>query len=151
MKTQAELYEALSKIDLCIEGAVEKFEAILNQIGSFKDANSIQELSKFFNDESEYDEVKFSIVHLIESFDDVVYVTKLLEAIPELCNKNPRWALILFMRVLNSEDTRRELIRQLQIAPLSIKLSVRSLIARINEKSAMFLEKTASVLVATRS
>jgi hypothetical protein len=149
MKPLATLYQELESIDLSQEGMVAKFEAVLSEIGSHKDVGSILELTRFFDDDSEYDEAMFSIVHLVESFDDERYVSKLLEASPEFCETKPRWASIVFMRVLNSESAKRELIRQLRISSPNVKNVIRALMEKINARSVKFLEKTTPVLVAT--
>ena len=148
MRTLNDLYEELRKIDTRSDGFVPQFEQILAEVGAFKDADSIVALLRFFDDETEYDEAMFSIVHLIETFDDPTYVGKLLEATPELCSSKPRWASIIFMRVLNSENTKRELIRQLRTASADVKQSIRTLMEKINARSVKFLEKTTPVLVA---
>jgi hypothetical protein len=148
MKTLDDLYEELRQIDTRSESFVPRFEQILAEVGAFKDADSIVALSQFFDDESEYDEAMFSMIHLIESFDDVTYIGKLLEATPELCLSKPRWASIIFMRVLNSESTKRELIRQLRMASTDVKQNIRALMEKINARSVKFVEKTTPVLIA---
>ena len=148
MKTLNDLYEELRHIDTRSEGFVPRFEQVLAEVGVFKDADSIVALSRFFDDESEYDEAMFSIIHLIESFDDITYIGKLLEATSELCSSRPRWASIIFMRVLNSESAKREFIRQLRTASVDVKQNIRALMEKINARSVKFLEKTTPVLIA---
>jgi hypothetical protein len=52
------------------------------------------------------------------------------------------------MRMLNSEATRRELIRQLRSALPATKTAVKSLMEKINARGFQFLVKTTPVIVA---
>jgi predicted transcriptional regulator len=101
-----------------------------------------------FRDNAQYDELMFSIIHGLEVFDDQTYVREILRGAASLCSKSPRWASILFMRMLNSEPTRLELVRQLRDAQPEVKSVIKSLMEKINDRSVQFLPKTAVVLAA---
>jgi len=47
----------------------------------------------------------FSIINVIERFDDNTYVHSILNEIVSFYNQSPRWARILHMRILNSPAT----------------------------------------------
>ncbi len=82
---------------------VQRVENILGQISSLDDQDCIRLLLPFLDDNAEYDEMIFSIVHTIEQFDDDTYINELLTNISSLFSKSPRWTIILHMRILNSQ------------------------------------------------
>jgi len=138
---------ALRQIDL--EGGddfVIRFENALADIAAMNDPTSISLLCAFFNDDAEFDEVMFSLIHTIESFDDATYAARLVEAAPRLCDRSPRWASIVFMRVLNSPASTAALVDVLRGATDGQRAAVRSLMRKINEMSGEFIEKTQPVL-----
>ena len=124
------------------------FEAVLAKFIELRSAAIIQPLIDFFDDDAPFDEVMFSIVHTIETFEDETYVRVLLEKAASFCEASPRWALIVFIRALNSEGTQHELVRQLRDADDTTKAAVRNLMERINARGVQFVAKTAPVLVA---
>jgi hypothetical protein len=127
---------------------VSAFEGLLADVVALRTADSIVPLLGLFRDNAQHDELMFSIIHSIEIFDDHAYVTEILRGAPSLCSKSPRWASIIFMRVLNSEPTRLELVRRLREATPDVKIVIKSLIEKINARSVQFLPKTTAVLVA---
>ena len=82
---------------------VARFEEVLAEVVELNDPTCIVLLCAFFDDSEEFDELMFSIIHTIENFDDATYASQLVKAAPRLCENSPRWASIVFMRVLNSQ------------------------------------------------
>lgn len=114
--------------------------------------NLAADLLSMLSDKAEYDEGMFSLVHAAESLDVAPYasyVSALLSVFPALFTSSPRWASIILMRVMNSDISRHELVRQLRSAPAPVKDSVRVMCDRINEVSPEFLSKTVPVILAT--
>lgn len=148
MKSLSELIKNLEDHDPDLPGNIDTFEEILSDIVALRTADSIIPLLGFFRDNARYDELMFSIIHSIEIFDNEIYVNKILRGAISLCKKSPRWASIIFMRIINSESTRNELIRQLRGADPSVKMCIKKLMKEINVRSIQFLPKTAAVLVA---
>lgn len=91
----------------------------------------------------------FSIIHAAESTNDSAYVQAMLLAFPELVRSAPRWASIVFMRVLNNSSSQLELVRQLRVSSVSVKELVHDMCRRINDVSPQFLTKTTPVALAT--
>jgi len=148
MKTLPALTEELQGIDPDKSENVTAFEELLAEVIALRTPDSIVPLLGLFRDNAQYDELMFSIIHGLEIFDDKAYVSEILRGAPLLCSKSPRWASIIFMRVLNSEPTRLELVRQLRDADPDTKAAIKSLMERINARSVQFLPKTTAVLVA---
>lgn len=132
------------------EENVTKAESYISLIASSHHSNAISQLLSLLEDNYIYDELMYSLIHTAENFDDVVYVTGLLTAIPALCKESPEWASIVVMRSLNSDQTRAELVNQVRSSPVSVKTSLEWLLNKINEESPEFLAKTIAVLVACK-
>lgn len=148
MKTLSELIAELQSIDPDNPDNVSAFEGGLKEVIAQQTPASIVPLLSLLRDNAQYDELMFSIIHGLEVFADRAYVAEILRGAPLLFSKSPRWASIIFMRVLNSEPTRLELIRQLRDADLDTKVAIKSLMENINARSVRFLSKTVAVIVA---
>ena len=148
MKTLPELIETLQGIDPNKSENVGIFEGLLADIVALRTPESVVPLLGLFRDMTEHDELMFSIIHGLEVFDDKVYVAEILRDASSFCSKSPRWASIIFMRVLNSEPTRLELVRQLRDAQPEVKSALKALMEKINARSVQFLPKTTAVIVA---
>jgi hypothetical protein len=148
MKTLLELTEELQGIDPDKSENVTAFEGLLAEVIALRTPDSIVPLLGLFRDNAQYDELMFLIIHGLEIFDDKAYVSEIIRGAPLLCRKSPRWASIIFMRVLNSEPTRLELVRQLRDADPDTKAAIKLLMEKINARSVQFLPKTTAVLVA---
>ena len=103
------------------------------------------------DDDADYDEAMFTLIHAAEAFDDADYIPKLLEALPAMRAKAPRWASTVLMRALNSTPTREQLVRAVRDASRPTKDAILWLCERINERSASLLDRTSSVSVAAQS
>lgn len=92
----------------------ERFEQVLEKIDSLDNPKSIISLSQFFDDEAEYDELMFSLIHSIEKFDDATYINALFEALPNLSRKAPNWCSVLLKRVNNNPESKGVLATTLE-------------------------------------
>lgn len=95
------LKELLEKHDF------EKFESLLFDVVKKNDSNCISELISLFDDEFEYDEIMFSIIHAIESFDDETYTQQIIKSTPNLSTNSPRWYKMIISRINKNEETNR--------------------------------------------
>ncbi|MCE4052380.1 Imm30 family immunity protein [Pseudomonas sp. Au-Pse12] len=132
------------------EDAVRRIDACIAEVAQLADPASIGPLLSLLDDEAEYDVVMYSLIHAAEHFDDPVYVPALLAALPGLLENSPRWAQILFTRVLNSEPARLEMVRALREAAAGVKAAALELANSINQQSPAFLAKTMVILVAAQ-
>jgi hypothetical protein len=148
MKTLPQLIDELQAVDPDLPGNAPAFEALLAEVVALRTPECISPLLGLFRDNAQYDELMFSIIHGLEVFDDQAYVAEILRSAASLCSKSPRWSSIIFMRMLNSEPTRLELVRQLRDASPEGKKAIKSLMEKINARSVQFLPKTTAVLVA---
>lgn len=124
-----------------------RIDALLSEGGDSLAVDLLASLS----DMAEHDEGMFSIIHAVESLDETpyrLYVRALLAAFLTLMSRAPRWASIILMRVMNTDASRYELVRQLREAPAPTKEAVRVMCERINAVSPEFLSKTVPVTLA---
>ena len=124
---------------------VADFEAALVSVAAFNDPSCIGSLLELFEDEPPSDELLFSVVHAIEAYPDHVYVAGLLGATEALLLRTPRWARILYMRILNAPTARTELASAVIHEPESIRVSVGQILDDIERRRPEFAEKAAEV------
>lgn len=148
MNSLAELIDKLQAVDPDLPGNTPAFEARLAEVVALRTPESIGPLLDLFRDNALYDELMFSIIHGLEVFEDKTYVDEILRNAVTLCRKSPRWASIIFMRILNSEPTRLELVKQLRGTTPECKAAIKLLMEKINARSVQFVPKTTAVLVA---
>src|ERR1017187_9960462 len=134
MKSLPELILELRAVDQNGPSYAMAFESILVEIIAIRSPDVILPLLAFFDDRAPYDEVMFSIIHGIEAFEDKAYVQQMLLGANNFCAMSPRWASIVFMRMLNSEPTRRELIRQVRDVDPGTKAAIKKLMDKINAR-----------------
>lgn len=132
-------------------GDVEAVDTALAEVKAFNDPSVIRPLIWLIEDSAQYDEAIFSIIHSIESFDDDVYISEVLKELPYLVHKSPKYASILFKRILNSDRARENLTEKLYSTSSEIKSAVLYIIEIINKESSTFLEKTVGVMVAAKT
>jgi len=66
------------------------------------------------DDNETSEDLMFSIIHAVEMFEDDIYVSHILDVLPELWARSPRWTKILHMRIWNSTATRAAYVDRLQ-------------------------------------
>lgn len=142
-----ELTSAIKENDL---NSVRNIDAILEDIAQENDPASVTVLLLSLDDNFDFDEGMFSIIHTAEAFADQIYIPGFLAAIPHLFRSSPRWASIVLMRILNNTGSKDALIKSLMQSPEPTKKAVEQLCNQINDQSTDFLSKTVAVLVATK-
>ncbi|MBB4146756.1 Imm30 family immunity protein [Sphingobium scionense] len=124
-------------------------DAALDPIASAANPETIKPLLLMLNDDSD-DDGMWSIVHAAEQFDDHVYISSFVAALPFLNIASARWASIVMMRVLNSDAAKSELVRQLRSAPEDARKVATIICERINTADPRFLAKTTAILIAAK-
>lgn len=150
MSTSDELFLAIRAIDEASPKYAIEFERILSEIFSLKEPNTISQALLLLDDRCVFDELMFSVIHGIEEFDDDIYVHHILEGFAILYARDPKWASVIVMRILNSENCRRELTRQVQSFDTNTKAIVKTVLERIADRRSEFLAKASEVLSAAR-
>ncbi len=151
-KTMNDLKLKVTRLQKLIEDStvedskVLEIEALLNEIADLEDEECIQLLIQLFNDDYPFDDIMFSIIHVVEKFEDNVYVEKVLSTLPTFAFKSPRWCAIIHMRILNSPSTKVHYRRVLGKASDNQKLSVQKLMQAIANRNEKLARKTRYVL-----
>lgn len=124
---------------------VREFEEVLADVAGRSDPRFIVPLMKYFEDRPPYEELMFSIIHTIEAFDDGAYVRELLQGLPTLRQRSPRWSAILLVRTLNSDSARLALGSQLRSTRPEVQSAVVSMLEEISSRSPKFASKAEEV------
>jgi hypothetical protein len=130
------------------DGYVRQFDAELAAIEPLDDADLAASLALLFDDNEPHDELMFSLIHFIEQLPSKAYIAALLASAPSLAKTAPYWATVLLIRVLNSEETRLDLVRQLRGAPPAARSAIKSVTEALIQEDPRFLAKATVVLVA---
>lgn len=117
---------------------IPKFEEILGDIAKLKDPNVIRKLVNYLDDDSEYPDVIFGIVHLIEEFDDHTYLQELLPSISLLTQNSPYWAKVLHYRIMNSSTTLTEYSKISSSLSEDTKQALKKLLVEIKKEDKEF-------------
>jgi hypothetical protein len=100
--------ELLNNRKMETEEQIESFEQALNFIFSRHDFNDFESLIKGFDDNTENEEVLFSLVHAVEYFaeqkDARNYINKVLSSLNLMNPHALSWAEILVLRIMNNDD-----------------------------------------------
>jgi len=135
-----DLFKQLEKLTPS-EKNTARFEKILAEISKKKNTESIGLLLPFLNDDAEVDELMFSIIHLIEMFEDRIYVKEIIKGIVKLWKKSPRWATIIHMRILNSQSTLDLYIKELNNISYEQKRIIEDLFKNLISKRPEFQQR----------
>ncbi len=146
METLESLIEKLGGLSPNEINYVSNFDDIILEIAGLRDYRSIKLLISFFDDNSDYDELMFSVIHSIEQFDDLIYVDNILTSIKVLYENSPRWGSIVLMRIINSESTKEAFIKELLQGSDEIKGIVRDFLIKIGNKGKELSYKVSPII-----
>ncbi len=148
MNRLQELLDTLSEINKNPQSVsyVKDFEDVLARIWELGNPDCIPELVKFFDDNAEFYEMMFSIIHLIETFEDTSYVKGIIKSLPDFWNQSPEWASTIHIRILNSEHIRNLYLNEIRDIEFEKKNVLIKLLESINEENEKFIEKTTPLL-----
>lgn len=123
-----------------------ELENVLGQVVALNDPDCIGPLILLLEDDESLDELMFSIVHAIEVFDDDVYVDQVLQVLAALVQKSPRWAIVLHMRILNSESTRAAYVERYRRSEPDEKAAAQDVLAGVCECRPEFASRVNAIL-----
>ncbi|WP_175406475.1 Imm30 family immunity protein [Bacillus sp. FJAT-27264] len=86
----------------------ERFDRALEGLAGDTEDRIIHEIFKVFDDETEQEEIMFSLVHFVESYQTEMYLTQLLESLPAMLEPARDWAIVLNKRILKDDFCRSE-------------------------------------------
>lgn len=127
-------------------GYVRRFEDILGQVIALNDSTCIAQLLPFFDDDAEYDEMMFSIIHSVEHFGCPTYIRAVVDHLEPFFNKSPDWAITMHMRILNSPVTTAAYADCIKTLPNEKRDVVRKVLEAVRKKNAKFVSPCESLL-----
>ena len=122
----------------------EEFDNILENLADCTDEKLIKELCIVFEDETQEEEVMFGLVHFIESFEMEKYLTEMPKTLPKMVGSAKEWAMLLNIRILNSDLCRSEYAKILVGMNHDIQLTVNNLLNEIIADDPKRFESTAN-------
>ncbi|MEK5234402.1 Imm30 family immunity protein [Paenibacillus sp. FSL L8-0470] len=125
----------------------EQFEQALEGLAGDTEDAVIQQIFKVFDDDTEQEEVMFGLVHFLESYQMEMYLTQLLESLPELLETGRNWAIILIQRILGDDSYRKEFADIAAGMPLRIKRCLAFLLEEIKEDKPRLFERRANSIL----
>jgi hypothetical protein len=85
----------------------ELFEDAISNLADIVEIENIPMLCTVFDDKTKENEVMFGLIHLIEKFSEKESVDYIVKGIMKILDYAYEWAIILTMRILNSDDDRK--------------------------------------------
>lgn len=144
-----ELHDLLKELENILatkgNGYVALAEARLAEIAAVNDPVVIKRLFNYFDD-TECDELMFSIIHTVERWDDEAYCRALLESVVSLWHRAPKWAQIVHIRVVNSSNTFDTYCDMLKFAPDSVRGIVRDVYRAVSRGWPKLAERVAPII-----
>jgi hypothetical protein len=125
---------------------VDDFEASLAEIASLEDAACIGPLLELFEDVHPVEELLWSVVHLVESFPDDVYLRELLRGTPALQRRSVTWSCTLYVRVLNHDPSLHLLGTLLHGQPPDVQAAVGETLGAIERRTPQLAERARAAL-----
>jgi hypothetical protein len=139
----------ISKIKLLDKDAsnyVVEFEEILSKFVLLRDYRSIKFLINLLDDECDYDELMFSIIHTVEDFEEVVYAREIGENISSVFLKAPEWAKLVLIRILNSPSSSNAFRDVINNLPKNERMEVVTILEVIKDENSDFVNKVMAIL-----
>jgi GNAT superfamily N-acetyltransferase len=136
---------AIHRLETAAE--MEEYDRIIAELANDEplDPALLPDLFLSFFDETEGEEVMWSLLHLVEDFQGQAYASALVEALPRMMAQAREWGLLLLKRMLNSEPDRPLLRAAFGAGSPEQQQLVRELLREIVGKNAAFAEKAAQV------
>jgi hypothetical protein len=102
VRTAAEIIQDLNAFGRLDEANVERFDALLAEACESRDEALIPVLLRLLDDDGDFHEVVFGVVHAVESFPDEPYFHALAINLADLQAQGRAWCERLHTRILNS-------------------------------------------------
>lgn len=126
---------------LSTESDFELFDDALAQLDGAITVDDVYDICKVFHDGTNDDEVMFGMVHLIEQLSGNDYLKCIARFTPNM-NEAPEWAMLLNIRILNSQQDFNEYITIIRNLDVHSKDKILSLLKAIkNDNPQKFGEK----------
>ncbi|WP_342420311.1 Imm30 family immunity protein [Paenibacillus sp. FSL E2-0178] len=126
----------------------EQFDLALEGLAGDTEDAVIHQIFKVFDDDTEQEEVMFSLVHFVESVQMEMYLTQLLESLPDMMEHARNWAIVLNTRILNDDNYRKDYAEIAALMPVKVKRCLAFLLEEIKEDDPRLFERKANYILA---
>lgn len=125
----------------------EQFDLALEGLAGDTEDVVIHQIFKVFDDDTEQEEIMFSLVHFVESLQMEMYLTQLLESLPDMMEHARNWAIVLNTRILNDDNYRKDYADIAALMPVKIKRCLAFLLEEIKEDNPRLFERKANYIL----
>ncbi len=125
----------------------EAFDLALEGLAGDMEDAVIQQIFKVFDDDTEQEEIMFGLVHFVESYQMEMYLTQLLESLPDMLENARNWAIVLNQRILEDDLCRREYTDIAAGMTPRIKRSLAFLLEEIKEDNPRLYERKINAIL----
>lgn len=115
------------------EEDIRLFDLTVGELASTQDAKILKELIDVFDDDCEFPEVMYSMVHAIESYPDDIYVKTIASKVVDFLNYQ-EWFLDLIYPILNNRKCRQIFKENLHLAYKTKLLELLNIIEEESEE-----------------
>ena len=115
------------------EDDVARFDQLISQISEKRDPKYVPVLMEAFDDNTEFEEVMYSLVHAVESYPRQIYVPLLIKEIPYGLKSHPYWLERLVNRIFNDESYLRDFRKNMHLIHKGEMIKLLDLVAQESE------------------
>ncbi|WP_233181381.1 Imm30 family immunity protein [Paenibacillus sonchi] len=125
----------------------EAFDLALEGLAGDMEDAVIHQIFYVFDDDTEQEEVMFGLVHFVESYQMEMYLTQLLESLPDMLEHARNWAIVLNRRILEDDLCRKEYADIAAGMTPRIKRSLAFLLEEIKEDNPRLYERKVNAVL----
>jgi hypothetical protein len=134
MRNSNEISDALRSLGPLSESNAQTFDRLVQEAALDSGTCTIQALLESFDDQCDYDELMFAVVHGLESRNRTDYLNCLLNALAQLHARAPKWIRILHTRIMNSAVDFGKYVRLFVNIDQSSKIALEAILKEISTK-----------------
>jgi len=112
------------------EQDIAKFDELLSQISEKRDPKFIPVLMEIFDDNTEFPEVMYTVVHALEYYPDEVHAKAVIESIPFMLSHAPNWLLRLIYAIFNARSSLTLFKKYMHLIPKEPMFKLLGLVAQ---------------------
>lgn len=125
---------------------VQSFERAREALAASKNPAVIAHLLAALDDSTEHEEVMWGLVHDAEAFEREAYVNALVSSMSQMLPHAKDWAILLHMRILNSDDAVELYRKVLPTVPEETQRSIREILEEIQRTRPKYSKQIRALL-----
>jgi hypothetical protein len=133
-RAESEITLALKNFGMVTEESVESSEKLLDEVSENRCETLILPLMLSLDDECEFDELMFGVIHCLEKFPLEPYLRVLAKNVQNVHAKAPRWCAVLHTRIMNSSSAYDDYLGKLVLAEQTSKDTMEKILRKLSLK-----------------